>query len=77
MKKLFFASALFLAFAFVGNANDESLPPSDSGNCQPGGVANVYCPYWDVEYKVTGGLVMPSIEITCKTGGSFKCEVKK
>lgn len=77
MKKLFIGSALFLAIAFVGNANDASLPPSDGDDCQPGGLANKYCPYWDVEYEFTGGLVKPSWKVTCKTGGSFKCEEKK
>lgn len=46
-------------------------------DCAPGGLANVYCPYWDVTYEVESGFWPwsdPIITITCNTGGEFQCE---
>ena len=53
--------------------------PVSQGNasCETGGAANVYCPYWNVTYKVTTTILGPSIEITCMTGGQFTCESVK
>lgn len=38
--------------------------------CEPGGMANKCCPYWDIE--VTMGWPFPTVK--CSTGGQFKCE---
>lgn len=41
-----------------------------------GGLANKRCPIWNVSYTVKTG-VLPSTEVTCTTGGSWKCEAGK
>ncbi|WP_209332883.1 hypothetical protein [Lunatimonas salinarum] len=43
------------------------------GDCQPGGLANQCCPYWNVTVEYGGG--WPSFpKITCITGGQLKCK---
>lgn len=37
--------------------------------------ANLYCPYWNVTYKVSKGIFESSVEVTCSTGGIFYCEI--
>ncbi|MFN3800915.1 hypothetical protein [Belliella pelovolcani] len=77
-KKMIFTLTMALGVALISNSQDASLAPSEQ-DCQPGGLANVYCLYWDVEYEVVSGFWWwsdPTIKITCKTGGEFKCENK-
>lgn len=82
-KKMIFTLTMVFGMAIISNSQDASLEPSDlepsEQDCQPGGLANVYCPYWDVEYEVVSGFWWwsdPTIRIACKTGGEFKCEKK-
>ncbi|REG81124.1 hypothetical protein [Algoriphagus antarcticus] len=72
MKKVAYSFILTILFS-IGS----SLDANALNECQPGGLANVYCPYWDVTYEVTAGFWPwsdPTISITCTTGGEFKCE---
>lgn len=38
-----------------------------------GGAANKYCPIWNIEYSSSIGSSIGTT-VTCKTGGSYKCE---
>lgn len=42
----------------------------ENDNCD-GGLANLCCPIWNVEYSVSFGFF---VSVTCTTGGSFQCE---
>ncbi len=48
MKKVAYSFILTILFS-IGS----SLDANALNECQPGGLANVYCPYWDVTYEVT------------------------
>jgi len=39
------------------------------GDCDPGGLANLCCPYWNVTVVWT----WTGPTVTCETGGQFKC----
>tara|TARA_B100002049_G_scaffold198593_1_gene156572 strand:+ start:6051 stop:6359 length:309 start_codon:yes stop_codon:yes gene_type:complete len=43
---------------------------SSGGDCQTGGLANKYCPYWNVSVTWTHS----GMEMNCTTGGEFKCD---
>ncbi|MGY8916591.1 MAG: hypothetical protein ACKVJF_16090 [Flavobacteriales bacterium] len=58
---------------------EEEVDPDDPGgtNCNGGGLANLRCPYWDVEYEYYSGFppfIPPSVTVTCHTGGEYQCE---
>lgn len=40
--------------------------------CEGGGVPKKSCPYWNVTYSYTSGM-LGSVTVTCSTGGSFTC----
>lgn len=85
MKKIFstmaVAAALFAGYSTyntqqnteltgIALANVEALAEGIEKNTCTGGVANVRCPIWDITYSAT----WTGPEITCITGGSWKCE---
>ena len=46
---------------------------SSVDHTQGSGLANKYCPIWNVSYTINGSLT-PSTSVTCSTGGKYKCE---
>lgn len=76
IKLLSFAFMMLFAVS-ISQGSDGTQPgelaPEDSTDCQTGGLANVYCPYWDV--SVTYAFESPAI--TCQTGGEHKCKERK
>lgn len=76
IKRFVLSTLLVLGVLINSNSQDASVGEGDD-SCQTGGLANVNCPYWDVEYEVSSGFwpwSAPNIKVTCTTGGSFMCE---
>lgn len=70
---MIFCMALFsnsFAQAPVEGEVDEEEP----ADCQPGGLANTGCPYWNIKYSTEVSIVGPKTVIICETGGQFKCK---
>jgi hypothetical protein len=68
--------SLLVIAGSVGISFAQSIGGVGAGSCEPGGAANIKCPYWDVEYEYYSGFppfIPPSITITCTTGGQFTC----
>lgn len=60
MKKLTTSLGIVLMFFLNNSSQTQAQGIAGPGQCETGGPANIYCPYWDVTYEVTGGL-------TCET----------
>ncbi|SDC54122.1 hypothetical protein SAMN04488104_1001156 [Algoriphagus faecimaris] len=63
---LFFNVKINLEEPFVNMENPILAQTMEGGDCEPGGYADVCCPYWNITYPSQG----PS---SCTTGGEFIC----
>lgn len=78
MRKLICTALLVIGLGASTFSQDASVP-GDGSECEPGGLANQYCPYWDVTYEILSGFwpwSSATVKITCQTGGSFQCKKK-
>lgn len=70
LKHIIFSSVLALGLLFsTSNFNANAMMT----DCEPGGLANVYCPYWNI--TITWTFTGP--KVACSTGGQFKCKEEK
>jgi len=81
MRKINVLFTVLCCFALGFSAISQDTEFKEDGGSGGGGddcegpVANLYCPYWDVEYEVTQGLFESTVKVTCRTGGIFYCEI--
>lgn len=76
MKKLYVLCTAIALALLSFSLQSQTIDQNTSSECKPGGLPNLYCPYWNVTVDFGLGIPFPTMSISCSTGGEFKCKEK-